>query len=418
MNTKIKNIKAREILDSRGEPTVEVELKTDFGSFFSSVPSGVSKGKYEAVELRDGGKRYQGKGVLKAVKNVNTIIAKKIKGKGVRNQEKIDQILIELDGTKNKSRLGANAILPVSMAVCRAGAAAERVPLYQYISQLYEVEPRKVSLPNPCLLLVEGGLHANNELSTQEFMVSSQGSSFQQKFQIANEIYHTLGKILKKEYGAAATGIGLEGAFDVPFLKHTKECLDLILKAAKEAGSQERVQIFLDIAASSFFQDGVYQFEGENLTQEDLLNFYQGLLQKYPILAIEDPFFEDDWTGFQIINEKLGKEILIVGDDLLVTNLERIKQAQKKKACNAMILKPNQIGTVTETLEAAKLGQSFDWKIVVSHRAGETTDDFIADLAVGISADFIKAGAPAREERVAKYNRLLKIEEEIISLKK
>jgi len=413
MQSKIKSLQAREILDSRGERTVEVKLTTDLGSFFSSAPSGTSKGKYEALELRD----EKGRGVSMAVKNVNEIINPELQGKDVGDQKEIDKILIELDGTKNKSKLGANALLPVSIAVCRAGAKAGNLSLYEHIQNIFQQNSNlpntTYQLPVPSFLLIEGGLHADNELAIQEFMILPQESSFSENFQMGKKIYHTLGSILEKKYGKPTIHIGLEGGFTVSSLKETKGVLNFISQATKEAGYEGKVKIGVDAAASSFFKDNVYQFEGKSFSKEDLLNFYQGLFQKYPIFSIEDPFAEDDWEGFQMINEKFGKEVLIIGDDLLVTNLERITQAKEKKACNAMILKPNQIGTITEAIKAARLARSFDWKIMVSHRAGETKDDFIADLAVGISADFIKAGAPAREERMAKYNRLLRIEEEM-----
>jgi len=407
----IKNIKAREILDSRGEPTVEVELTTNAGIFLASVPSGVSRGKYEAEELRDGGKRYQGKGVLKAVKNVNKILGPKIKGKNEKDQENIDQILIKLDGTKNKSNFGANAILPISIATCRAGAKAKNIPLFKYISQYFGNSSREV-LPQAAFNIINGGAHAGNELDIQEFMIIPQAKKFQVNLQIASEIYHILKEILKKKYGSQATNIGDEGGFAPP-ISQTKEALDLIMKAIKLAGYQDKIKIGLDCAASQLFKDKSYHLDQTIFIKDGLLKFYQSLVKKYPILFIEDPFAQEDWQNFKEITKKLGKNIAIIGDDLLTTNPERIREAQKKKVCNGLILKPNQIGTITEALEAAKLAKSYGWKIMVSHRSGETNDDFIADLAVGISADFIKAGAPARGERVAKYNRLLKIEQEL-----
>jgi len=413
----IKTIKAQEILDSRGNPTVAVELITDFGIFQASVPSGASKGKYEAVELRDGGERYQGRGVLKAVKNVNEKIGPKLKGKDVRNQKKIDQILIELDGTKNKSKLGANAILPVSMAVCRAGAKAKNIPLWQHLKNQYDINSTAVrsvlSLPTPCFNIINGGAHAGNELDIQEFMVVPQINTFKKALQQASEIYHTLREILIKDFGRLAINVGDEGGFAPP-LYHTQEALNLIMKAIKESNYREKTKIGLDCAASQFFKKENYKLDKTIFTGEGLLTFYQEIVKKYPILFIEDPFAEEDWQGWRKLKVKSEKlKVLIIGDDLLATNPMRMEMAKERNACNAAIVKPNQIGTVTETLEAAKLAKSFGWKIMVSHRSGETNDDFIADLAVGISADFIKSGAPARGERVAKYNRLLKIEEEI-----
>jgi len=407
--SKIKRIKAREILDSRGNPTVEVELETNLGVFLASVPSGVSKGKYEAVELRDREKRYHGMGVLKAVRNINEIIGPKLKGKDPTKQKEIDEFLIKLDGTKNKSRLGANAILAVSITVCRAGAATKNAPLWKYVSQL---AGRRPILPTPCFLLMEGGLHGGGDLDVQEFMMVPTANFFKENLRIGTEIYHTLGEILNKKYGKAATNVGCEGGFTPP-LKKTVEALNLIMEAIKKAGYKNKAKIILDVAASSFYQGGKYYFEEERLNSQELLNFYLTLFKKYPIFAIEDPFAEEDWEGFQEITKKFCKKIIIVGDDLLVTNLERIKKAINKKAANGLILKPNQIGTVSETIEAAKYAMKNGWRVIVSHRGGETSDSFIADLAVGLGCGWIKAGAPTRGERIAKYNRLLKIEEEL-----
>lgn len=418
---KIKSIKAREILDSRGWPTIEVILETSNFFVRASVPSGTSKGKYEAVELRDGGKRYLARGVLKAVRNINEIIAPKLIGKDTIKQKEIDDLMIELDGTKNKSRLGANAIIGVSMAVCRAGAKAKNIPLYQSIKEICRGSTSAnsgliLNLPNPCFLMIEGGLHAGNDLDIQEFMISPQGDSFKEKLQIGTEIYHTLSSILEKEYGENSKNVGFEGGF-APALKETKEALSLIIKATKEAGYQDRARIILDVAASTLFKGGIYKFEGATFTREGLLDFYSNLFKNYPIFAIEDPFSEEDWEGFRMITEKFGKDITIIGDDFLVTNLERIKKAVKEKSCNGLILKPNQIGTVTEVITAAKYAMERDWKVFVKHRGGDTQDTFIADLAVGLGTGWIIAGAPARGERVAKYNRLLEIEEKIHPVK-
>lgn len=406
----IKSIKAKEILNSRGEPTVEVELKTNYGAFQASVPSGASKGKYEAQELRDGGERYQGKGVLMATRNVNEIIAKALEGKDEKKQKEIDQALIELDGTKNKSKLGANAVLPVSIAVCRAGAVAQKIPLWKYIAQL--IENSRPVLPKPAFNIINGGAHAKNELDIQEFMIVPQAKTFKENLQIAFEVYRHLGEILQEKYGLEAKNLGDEGGFAPP-ISQTKEAIDFIMQAAKSAGNQEEIKIGLDCAASQLFKKENYELEKTIFTKDGLLEFYQNLVEKYPILFIEDPFSEEDWEGFQKTNKELGKSVDIIGDDLLTTNKDRIKTAKAKEACNGMILKPNQIGTVTETLEAALLAKSYGWKIMISHRSGETKDVFIADLAVGISADLIKSGSPSKEERMAKYNRLLEIEEEI-----
>jgi enolase len=433
-DSKIKNIKAREILDSRGNPTVEVDLTTNLGVFQASVPSGVSKGKYEAVELRDGGERYHGMGVLKAINNVNKIIAPKLRGKDPTKQKEIDEFLIKLDGRENKSKLGANAILAVSMAVCRAGAAAKNLPLYCYIREIYigqtsvkltGVRPLSV-LPTPSFNVINGGAHAGNELDFQEFMIvpafakasagKPQVKSFSKALQIVSEIYQELKNIIKEKYIDLAINVGDEGGFAPP-VRVPEEAMNLILEAAKNLGYQEKIKIILDVAASQFYINGQYKTKFGVFTSEGLLRYYSDLIQKYPVLGLEDPFAEDNWEAWQKLisnSQFLISKPLVIGDDLLATNPKRIKMAKEKKACNSMILKINQIGTVTETLEAAKLAKSFGWKIIVSHRSGETNDDFISDLAVGIGADFIKAGAPARGERVAKYNRLLKIEEELL----
>lgn len=412
---KIKSIKAREILDSKGWPTIEVDLGTSDFSVKASVPSGTSKGKYEAVELRDGGKRYHGRGVLKVVRNVNKVIGPEIIGKDPTKQKELDDLMIKLDGTKQKANLGANAIVGVSMAVCRAGAKAKNLPLYKYIAQLTENGSPLDStlvLPDPCFLLIEGGLHAGNDLDIQEFMISPEGDSFREKLQIGTEIYHTLFSILEKEYGENYRNVGSEGGFASP-LKNSEEALNLIVRAIKAAGYQNKTKIILDVAASSLFKDKIYHFEGSTFTKNGLLDFYAELLKKYPIFAIEDPFSEEDWEGFKMITEKFGRDITIIGDDLLVTNLERIKKAVKERACNGLILKPNQIGTLTEAIEAAKYAMENDWKVFVKQRGGETNDDFIADLATGLGTGWIISGAPVRGERVAKYNRLLEVEEKI-----
>ena len=414
-NFEIKSIKAREILDSRGNPTIEVELETDFGKFLASVPSGASKGKYEAVELRDGGKRYHGMGVIIAVKNINEIIGPKLIEKDPTCQKEIDDLMIELDGMENKAKLGANAICGVSMSVCRAGAAAKNLPLWKYISTLLIYEINRI--PKPCFNVINGGAHAGNELDFQEFMIVPQaptpnsGGGFSENLRIGTEIYHQLKGILSKKYGKLATNLGDEGGFAPP-IKFPEEAIELILEAAKKLNYE--IKIILDVAASQFFKNGKYKMKIGVFTREGLMRYYEKLIKNYPILGLEDPFAEDDLEAWQIANGKLQMaNLLIVGDDLTVTNPRRIKMAKEKETCNSIILKINQIGTVTEALEAAKLAKEFGWKTIVSHRSGETNDDFISDLAVGIGADFIKTGAPARGERIAKYNRLLKIEEEI-----
>lgn len=408
--SKIKKIKAREILNSKGNWTVEAEVETEQGIFSASVPSGTSVGKYEAVAVTP----------EKAVENVEKIIAPKLQGKEIKelsSLKEIDQILIDLDGTENKSKLGANAILAVSIACLRAGAATQNLPLYFYLSKLTGGDPLQ-TLPRPCFNVLEGGVHAGNELDIQEFMIVPVSGTC---LTPGVEIYHQLKNILEKKFGPQATNVGDEGGFAPP-LKKTREALDLITKAIKKAGYERKAKIGLDCAASEFFQNGKYNFEGKKLTGEELLKFYQEVIRDYPILFLEDPFSQEDWDSWKRFgvfynsvrsSQIIEKGFFMVGDDLTVTNPKRIKMAKEKNICNGIILKPNQIGTVSETLQAAKLAKEFGWKIIVSHRSGDTCDDFIADLAVGIGADFIKAGAPARGERVAKYNRLLRIEEKL-----
>lgn len=381
----IKSIKARQILNSRGKPTIEVELRTDKGVFISSVPSGASRGKHEAIEIK----------TPKAVKNVNQIIAPKLIGKNPTRQKEIDAIMINLDGTENKSKLGANAILAVSIAVLRAGAKAQNFSLWQYISKIVKIKP---ALPKPSILFIEGGLHGKSGLDIQEFMVVPEKKSFSMNFRLGKKIYHNFKKILKKNFGERGIKMGYEGGFAPP-ISDNKEALDFIMEAARG----KEVRIGLDCAASRI-KKGKYK-----------IDFYQDLVKQYPIIFLEDPFREDDWKSFRGITKKLGRKIDILGDDLLTTNIERMKKAKNKRACDGAIIKPNQIGTVTETLKAVKLAKSYGWKIMISHRAGDTLDDFIADLAVGVGADFIKAGGPTKKERLVKYNRLLKIEKEIRS---
>ena len=400
-------------MDSRGVPTIEVKLASSQGIFTASVPSGTSTGKNEAFELRDGGRRYAGKGVLKAVDNINRIIGPAIKGKDAKNQEKLDLIMVNLDGTENKFKLGANAILAVSIAICRAGAAGCNLPLYKYISKLCK-NSRSITLPQPSLLMIEGGRHAGNKLDFQEFMVLPQCPSFGEQLRAGTEIYHNLKIILERKINKDSVNTGLEGGYAVPVLESSEQTLGLIMEAIKNSGSDGNVRIAIDAAASSFYSMGKYNFEGRQMEGQELLGLYAGLCKKYPIFLIEDPFNEEDEEGFKRIMEKLGDKIKIGGDDFLNTNPEKIKMAAERKTCNSLTLKPNQIGTVTEAIRASELAKKNNWNVMASHRSGETSDDFIADFAVGVGADSIKAGAPARGERVAKYNRLLEIEEEII----
>ncbi len=399
---KIRSIKAREILDSRGNPTVEVVLRTERVEVVSSVPSGASTGSHEAVELRDGDDRYHGKGVLKAVANVNDILASELEGKDVLDQRGLDDLMIKLDGTENKSRLGANAILPVSTAVCRAAAASIETPLYRYISRIGATE---AGMPEPSFNIINGGAHAGNDLAFQEFMILPSGKSFKERLRKASEKYHDLKARLEGKYSSLATNVGDEGGFAPP-IGSPEEALDLIPKD---------VSIALDIAADGFFKGGEYDAGFKIFSKNELLEYYLGLIDRYPITSIEDPFAEDEWDSWKELTSKVPSDVLIIGDDLLATNLDRIRRAGESGACNAMILKLNQIGTVSEGLEAARSARDLGWKIMVSHRSGETTDDFIADFSVGIGADHIKSGAPARGERVVKYNRLLAIEEELSS---
>lgn len=409
--SKIKSVRAREILDSRGNPAVEAEIATEKGVFLASSPSGASRGAHEALEFRDGGKRYNGMGVKKAVQGVAEKIAPRLLGQDAEDQNGIDETLINLDGTENKSNLGANAMVAVSMAVCRAGAGSKNVPLYGHIKDIFGGGGKfKNNFPLPCFNIINGGRHAGNDLRVQEFMIIPRDKSFAENLGMGSEIYHALKDVLKNDFGPSAINVGDEGGFAPPISK-TDEVLDILSEILKRYGAD--VKIGLDMAASEFYKGGKYQFEKADLSGENLLKLYERLVKNYPIIFLEDPFAEEDWRGFQEITKKLADKIDILGDDLLVTNVERINQARQKNACTGLIVKPNQAGTVTEAIEAAKTAKSFGWKIMASHRSGDTCDDFIADLAVGIGADYIKSGAPARGERVSKYNRLLKIEEEI-----
>ena len=408
--SKILAIKARQILDSRGNPTVEVDLKINEGIVQASVPSGASTGKHEALELRDKERAFAGKGVLKAVKNVNSILAKKLVGTDCTHQDKIDELMMKLDGTANKARIGANAILAVSLAVCRAGALARKKSLYQHIANTYG--NKKLELPIPFFNVINGGKHAGNELDFQEYMIAPTGAkTFTEAMQIGAEVHHSLKSILAKKYGSSATNVGDEGGF-APALSKVEEPLHLLTEAVAASGHKQKVSFAVDCAASEFYQKGFYTLEGQRQIPYQLMDRYKELARKYPLVSIEDPFAEDDFASFRELNHAIGHHVQIVGDDLLVTNVERIKKALHEHACNALLLKVNQIGTVTEALAAAKLAQKNHWKVMVSHRSGETDDSFIADLAVGIGAGQIKAGAPCRGERLAKYNQLLRIEEE------
>ncbi|HDM67297.1 MAG TPA: phosphopyruvate hydratase [Thermoplasmatales archaeon] len=410
---KIEKIKAREVLDSRGNPTVEVDVVTKDGVFRAMTPSGASAGQHEAVELRDNDKsRYLGKGTLKAVENVNTIIAPNLIGLSCLYQERIDNIMLKLDGTKNKSKLGANAILPVSMAVAKAGAAAKKLSLYEYLAELYGVIPHL--MPVPLCNVINGGKHAGQENSIQEHMLMPTGAkSFRDGIRMVSETYKHLAMLLKKKFGATGILVGDEGGFAPMELRNIEDRLDMLLKAVENAGYEGEMKIALDPASSEFFYDGVYKVEGKTFTSGELIDFYVDLCKTYPIVSIEDGLAEDDWDAWVELTSKLGKDVQIVGDDLFVTNTERIKKGIELGAANSVLIKLNQIGTLTETLNAIKMAHDEGWTAIVSHRSGETEDTFIADLVVGTSTGQIKTGAPARSDRCAKYNQLLRIEEEL-----
>ena len=410
--TKIDSVKAREILDSRGNPTLEVEVTLDDGIVgWAAVPSGASTGQHEAVELRDGDKsRFGGKGVLKAVANVNNEIAQAVKGISATDQPTLDRKLIELDGTPNKSRLGANAILGVSLAAARAVANSAEMPFYLYLGQedIY-------TLPVPMLNILNGGKHAAGSTDFQEFMVVPAGAeSFSEALRMATEIYHALKKVLADR--GLNTNVGDEGGF-APSLPSNQEAMEAIVTAILKAGYKPGKDCFiaLDPAASEFYKDGKYILarEGVSLSSEEMVDYYVKWAAAYPIISIEDGMAEDDWEGWQLITEKLGDKVQLVGDDLYVTNVERLSKGIELKASNSILIKLNQIGTLTETIAAIKMAQQAGWTAVVSHRSGETEDTTIADLAVGLNTGLIKAGAPCRSERTAKYNRLLRIEEEL-----
>lgn len=404
--SKINSIIARDIKDSRGKPTVEVEVETDKGSYVASCPSGASTGKNEALELRD----EDGRGVSKAIENVNKIIAPKLKGKNPENQKELDQLMLELDGTEKKSKLGANAILPVSMAICRAGADSKKVSLYQYIA---EISGNHISMPLPCFNFLEGGRHAEgrNSMELQEFMVVMERETFQENLIMGSRIFNNFKEIITKNYGLDVS-ISDEGAFAPEISK-----VEPILIMLKTAIGNDDAHIALDCAASEFFSNGQYTLEKKELSRQQLLEFYKDIVARFPIISIEDGFAEEDWEGFKEMRKELPKTI-IIGDDLTTTNIKKIKEAESKKACNGIIIKVNQIGTVSETIEAVNLAKSYGWKIVVSHRSGETVDDFIADLAVGVGADFMKSGAYTKDVRIVKYDRLLAIEQELKDIKK
>ncbi|VVB67266.1 Enolase [Candidatus Norongarragalina meridionalis] len=403
--SKLSSLKAREVLDSRGNPTVEAEAWAGQWRTLAAAPSGASTGAHEALELRDGGKRYFGKGVTKAVRNVNTIISPALHGKNA-DARAFDSVILSVDGTPNKQRIGANATIASSMALWRLQSLIEGKALYSLLGG-------SRSMPCPAANLINGGMHAGNDLDFQEYLVLPVGAkSFAEAAEIVSETYHALKALLEKKYGKSAINVGDEGGFAPP-LKDAELPLELILKAASEAGHSKKIKLGLDCAATRLLKGKMYAVNGKKYTPDALVDYYSALAKKFPLAYLEDPFAEDAFEEFAAVSKALGSRVSIVGDDLLCTNPERIKTAIVSGACNALLLKPNQIGTVSEALEAARLAKEAGWKVVVSHRSGETDDSFISDLAVGIGAEYAKIGAPARGERTSKYNRLLRIEEQL-----
>ncbi|KAH7672202.1 enolase protein [Dioscorea alata] len=415
----LQSLKARQIIDSRGNPTVEVDLVAGGRVYRSAVPSGASTGIYEALELRDGDKAvYGGKGVMKAVRNINEVLALKLVGVDVRNQSDVDAIMLELDGTSNKSNLGANAILGVSLSVCRAGAGVKGIPLYKHIQEISGT--KELVMPVPAFNVINGGSHAGNNLAMQEFMILPVGAaSFAEALCMGSEVYHILKGIIKAKYGQDACNVGDEGGF-APNVQDNREGLVLVMDAIEKAGYSGKIKIGMDVAASEFFmKDGRYDLDFKKKpndgsyvrTAQSLGELYKEFIRDFPIVSIEDPFDQDDWGCWASLQSSV--DIQLVGDDLLVTNPKRIAEAIQKKACNGLLLKVNQIGTITESIRAALDSKAAGWGVMVSHRSGETEDNFIADLSVGLASGQIKTGAPCRSERLAKYNQLLRIEEEL-----
>jgi len=407
---KISGVKGREVLDSRGNPTVECEITLQNGMRASAiVPSGASTGTHEAVELRDNGSRFNGKGVLNAVGNINGKIGKKITGMDAGRQDEIDRILLDLDGTLNKGNLGANAILAVSLAAARAGALSGGSELYDHLSHLSGKKPQV--MPVPFSNIINGGVHAGNDLKVQEFMVAPiKARSFSEGCRMVAEIYSKLKNELKAKFGKGAINVGDEGGFAPP-LKKTADALELILVALEELGYSKQARLAIDAASSEFFGKGSYSIDGKKLSSGEMVEYYRQLVRDYGLISIEDPFAEDEWEGFSEFTREAGREIQIVADDLTVSSLSRLRSAVEKKCANCLLLKVNQVGSLTESISAANFAFNNDWNVMVSHRSGETEDTFIADLAVALQCRQIKLGAPCRGERTAKYNRLLRIEE-------
>ncbi len=409
----IKNIHARQIMDSRGNPTIECDVELSGGAFGrAAVPSGASTGSFEALELRDGGDAYMGKGVLTAVKNVNEIIRPALIGMDASMQTELDEKMLSLDGTPNKDKLGANAILAVSLAVAHAAANQKHEPLYKYIASVYG-NANPVVLPRPMMNIINGGAHADNGLDAQEFMIIPNGAKNEvEAIRMGSEIFHNLKKILKS--GGNSTNVGDEGGF-APNFHSCAEALDTIIAAIKAAGyiPGDQVSIGLDVASSEFYKDGVYKFEGKDMSADQMIEFYEKLISDYPIISIEDALAEEDWDGWKKLTEKIGGKCQLVGDDLFVTNPTRLARGIENGVANAILIKVNQIGSLTETLRAIKMAQDANYGVIISHRSGETEDTTIADLAVATNAGQIKTGSMSRTDRMAKYNQLIRIEEQL-----
>lgn len=417
MSYKIKQIKGLEILDSRGNPTVMATVELDNGvKGRACVPSGASTGTHEALELRDGDKkRYRGRGVLKAVHHVNTIINDKLASLDVTRQKNIDKAMIRLDGTENKSRLGANTILAVSLACAKAGANALKLPLYAYLKQIFRL-PSKIVMPKPMMNIINGGKHADSGLSFQEFLIIPQKDKFAENLRLGTEVFHCLAEVLKVR--GLSTLVGDEGGY-APKLSNHKEAPELIIEAIKNAGYilKKDIALGLDAAATEFYnakeKNYMLSLEHTALSDDQMIGLYEEWSKKYGFVSFEDPLAEDDWEGWQKITKQLGAHLMLIGDDLFVTNTKRLAEGIKKKVANAILIKPNQIGTLTETIDCINLAKKHHYKVIIAHRSGETCDSFIADLAVATQADYIKAGSASRGERLAKYNRLLEIESEL-----
>ena len=409
----IKKIHARQIMDSRGNPTIECDVTLASGAFGrAAVPSGASTGSFEAIELRDGGTSYMGKAVLTAVKNVNEIIAPAIMDMDATHQTEIDEKMLALDGSENKSKLGANAILSVSLAIAHAAANAKQMPLYKYIADIYG-NPNPCVLPRPMMNIINGGAHADNGLDAQEFMIIPNGAKSEfDAIRMGSEVFHHLKSILKR--GGNSTNVGDEGGF-APNFNSTHEALDTIMAAITDAGYKpgSEISIGLDVASSEFYRDGKYNFEGKQLSSDDMIAFYEKLISEYPIISIEDALAEEDWDSWKKLTDKIGDKCQLVGDDLFVTNPKRLERGIKMDVANAILIKVNQIGSLTETLRAIKMAQDAKYGVIISHRSGETEDTTIADLAVATNAGQIKTGSMSRTDRMAKYNQLVRIEEEL-----